>query len=76
MVCNITKFIDATIFNVTDSNLCNKGCPGKCYYNNFFEVNLGPIYLQNALLKPHLKTHFLFSRSEFLSEVSKSVVCR
>ena len=33
-----------------------------------------PIYLQNTLLKPHLKTQFLFSGSEFLSEVSKSVV--
>ena len=33
---------------------------------------LGPIYLQTTLLKPHLKTHFVFS----LSEVSKNVVHR
>ena len=36
----------------------------------------GPIYLQTTLLKQHFKIHFLFSRSEFLSVVSKSVVCR
>ena len=33
---------------------------------------LGPIYLQNTLLKPRFKTRFLFSRSEFLSAVSRS----
>ena len=27
------------------------------------------------IYKPHLKTHFLFSRSEILSEDSKNVVC-
>ena len=42
----------------------------------FYKIQLGFIILQTTLLKPHLKTHFLLNRSEFLSEVSKSVVCR
>ena len=37
---------------------------------------LGPIYLQSTLLKACFKNTLSISRSEFLSVVSRSVVCR
>ena len=39
------------------------------------QANKTPVYLKTTHFETSLKTHFLFSISEFLSEVSKSVVC-